>query len=1361
MLIAKLNACFGVFGKTCALRKFSFLCLSLLIALILSWPTVQRLRDSLYTASIMAEAHNDQFWQYTPHVQPGSKQPSDDMFAVYQIRITNPNNNEPVTHDLLTRARDWQLGLMTFQVKDLNGQSVSLSELPFFKLYSPFGTLWQYDEIIHDDWSLTLNNNNNQQYHDNNNNNNTSSSTFDPLSVFDNATLDQHGKLISADAIVLTAVLLRNNDEYVWKKVMEHFNKHMGSSWYIKQANAPALSWQYKFKILFPDYDIPIGVYAFLLSHIVIFFIVSSTFGTTQFVKSRYGLGLAAVFTSITCVTVTLSILDRFGVQLDAVPWYLYPLVSNVATLENSFLLTNAVVNAGCDMQVKEKVSRGLQSVGVPMIGTLIAELVILEIGRYMEAPMIKQFCLFAQVALVIEYCLEMTFFMAILSIDINRAELADLDDRQVSKRLRELAISGADAEQQQSPDFCPIQDSSEQTSCAECKDFKTHREVNALMLCMVILGLMMFQSYFGRVVSFCPPSSSHVFDLQQQELITKTERLRTVSTEYWNMINPTRETRWIRVEPPYLATYGIPTTASTFHSFESAYRDKALGIQTVQSKRQPPSRLRSFMFTCARNTFLFVSNISIPSLILCIVLIGILIWLTPGCREQWIIPLSKKVLLRIMNPNTSNGIICWFRGHFLQQYQETVHVGAISAQEQYQKRNSSAGNVSIKTLRGQHVADIRRFDVNAKHGIVISCGQDDRVVAWDTRKARPISQLSYDGVGNDNGGTISNNKSISAKCVKIDQGNKWIAAALNNGTVWVWSVCTGKVAREFTIERDYADIQQPQQQVVFRNRRHNDNSIHGDINSKKKRHLDRVLAVQFIGAVAEYCHPKVAEVAAKTNGRSTVESQNYLVTAHKSGMIREWDIISGECMQTVPSGHTRDISILHVVEAKAPHRKLGVSWVFTASKDGRVTCWERQIVKQQDTTSVWACAYSIKGHQGHPITSIATELPVGGMGILVTAASDRSVRVWNFETGEPVCILSDPSSSTTTKSTGDNASLATISQVAATRYCEVEKGRGMCRGCDTCFGNGFFIATSSTDGIVDTYRLERVGSNGHSGSCQLCSKDYNRSQYKRKKKPLESTTISSNKENSNNTQLAASSSSSNRPPRRQRHHQSRNISKPSSNNASGDDLLKLLDIEQLAGDNEEIKLVPTRLGKIDQPAGRGLAFCGKSRLLAGVRQKTGGHQWEAWFTSLQYIDPEKNDDNDQNHRIPVETFDLDQDNEESEEEVDSYFGLFGVDPQDKTTSRRKEQQEQTDEDYELLPFSTVHHVLPLDGTGLACDFGNFIKLIYLEDEHRKKHIPSCQCDACLKTKASQIRCSIIPNCPQASECLSARQQAL
>lgn len=66
----------------------------------------------------------------------------------------------------------------------------------------------------------------------------------------------------------------------------------------------------------------------------------------------------------------------------------------------------------------------GLQSVGVPMLGTLVAELIILEIGRAMDVPTIKQFCLFAQAALIVEYLLDMTFFIAILAIDVNRAEV-------------------------------------------------------------------------------------------------------------------------------------------------------------------------------------------------------------------------------------------------------------------------------------------------------------------------------------------------------------------------------------------------------------------------------------------------------------------------------------------------------------------------------------------------------------------------------------------------------------------------------------------------------------------------------------------------------------------------------------------------------------------------------------------------------------------------------------------------------------------------------------------------------------------------------------------------------------------------
>ncbi|CAO3589844.1 unnamed protein product [Absidia cylindrospora] len=35
----------------------------------------------------------------------------------------------------------------------------------------------------------------------------------------------------------------------------------------------------------------------------------------------------------------------------------------------------------------------------------------------------------------------------------------------------------------------------------------------------------------------------------------------------------------------------------------------------------------------------------------------------------------------------------------------------------------------------------------------------------------------------------------------------------------------------------------------------------------------------------------------------------------------------------------------------------------------------------------------------------------------------------------------------------------------------------------------------------------------------------------------------------------------------------------------------------------------------------------------------------------------------------------------------------------------------------EMLPFSAIHHVVPMDGLGFACDYGNFIKVICLDNK--------------------------------------------
>lgn len=62
------------------------------------------------------------------------------------------------------------------------------------------------------------------------------------------------------------------------------------------------------------------------------------------------------------------------------------------------------------------------------MTATLIAELLILTVGTHMDTDLVKEFCTFAKVALIVDYILELTFVIAVLSIDIKRVEVISVD---------------------------------------------------------------------------------------------------------------------------------------------------------------------------------------------------------------------------------------------------------------------------------------------------------------------------------------------------------------------------------------------------------------------------------------------------------------------------------------------------------------------------------------------------------------------------------------------------------------------------------------------------------------------------------------------------------------------------------------------------------------------------------------------------------------------------------------------------------------------------------------------------------------------------------------------------------------------
>uniref|UniRef100_A0A8C5ECN4 Sterol regulatory element-binding protein cleavage-activating protein n=1 Tax=Gouania willdenowi TaxID=441366 RepID=A0A8C5ECN4_GOUWI len=110
--------------------------------------------------------------------------------------------------------------------------------------------------------------------------------------------------------------------------------------------------------------------------------------------------------------------------------WPIFPYLVVVIGLENVLVLTKSVVSTPVDLEVKLRIAQGLSNESWSIMKNMATELCIILIGYFTLVPAIQEFCLFAVVGLVSDFFLQMFFFTTVLSIDIRRMELADLNRR-------------------------------------------------------------------------------------------------------------------------------------------------------------------------------------------------------------------------------------------------------------------------------------------------------------------------------------------------------------------------------------------------------------------------------------------------------------------------------------------------------------------------------------------------------------------------------------------------------------------------------------------------------------------------------------------------------------------------------------------------------------------------------------------------------------------------------------------------------------------------------------------------------------------------------------------------------------------
>ncbi|KAI6038448.1 sterol-sensing domain of SREBP cleavage-activation-domain-containing protein [Pisolithus marmoratus] len=172
----------------------------------------------------------------------------------------------------------------------------------------------------------------------------------------------------------------------------------------------------------------PYSISSFVyLAYGIFFFYVSWSMKRMKGVHTRIGLTFTALFEIAASTITSLSVCALMRFRVNMVPWSLLPIVIIFVGAENMFNLVDAVTKTSVTLSVKERVAEGLSRAGTSNTLKVVSYNAILGAIAYFSAGAIRQFCAFAVVVLVAHWFLAHTFFLAVLSIDIQRLELDEL----------------------------------------------------------------------------------------------------------------------------------------------------------------------------------------------------------------------------------------------------------------------------------------------------------------------------------------------------------------------------------------------------------------------------------------------------------------------------------------------------------------------------------------------------------------------------------------------------------------------------------------------------------------------------------------------------------------------------------------------------------------------------------------------------------------------------------------------------------------------------------------------------------------------------------------------------------------------
>ncbi|KAI4388512.1 hypothetical protein MLD38_000833 [Melastoma candidum] len=164
------------------------------------------------------------------------------------------------------------------------------------------------------------------------------------------------------------------------------------------------------------------------ISYLVMFAYISLTLGDAPrlslfYVTSKVLLGLSGVVLVMLSVLASVGFFSMIGVKATLIIMEVIPFLVLAVGVDNMCILLHAVKRQPLELPLEERISKALLEVGPSITLASLSEVLAFAVGTFITMPACRVFSMFAALAVLLDFLLQVTAFVSLIVFDFLRTE--------------------------------------------------------------------------------------------------------------------------------------------------------------------------------------------------------------------------------------------------------------------------------------------------------------------------------------------------------------------------------------------------------------------------------------------------------------------------------------------------------------------------------------------------------------------------------------------------------------------------------------------------------------------------------------------------------------------------------------------------------------------------------------------------------------------------------------------------------------------------------------------------------------------------------------------------------------------------